>query len=55
MAFGADDPKVGFAKTIATNCNGVTADDRCEAAAKSYACSIDEAHKLGIKFSDLGL
>lgn len=53
MAFGADDIKVTYAREIATECNSVTDDDRCEAAAKLYECSVAAAKKRNIEFKDL--
>lgn len=55
MAYGADDPRVEIARKMSTECAAVTADERCDAATKAYECTVAVAHKLGVKFEDLGL
>lgn len=53
MAFGAEDIRVSQARDIATDCSGVTADDRCEAAVKMYECAVAAGTKRGLKFEEL--
>lgn len=55
MAYGEDDPRVEIARKISSECSGVTADERCDAATKAYECGVAVGQKLGIKFQDLGL
>lgn len=53
MAFGDDDPKVGFARDIANDCIDTTDEDRCEAAFKMYECGFEAGKKRGIDFTDI--
>lgn len=50
---GEDEPKIASAKAVAEACSSVTDADRCEAAAKIFACSVEAAKKHGFDFSML--
>lgn len=53
QAFGTNSPKVEVARKIAEACGAkVTESERCEAATQLYACSKEEATKLGYDFSE---
>lgn len=53
MVFGADDPRVKFARTISTTCADITDADRCEAAEKMHECANKKAKELGIEMKEL--
>lgn len=52
-ALGDNDPRVASAQKVAQACSTVTDPDRCEAAAKIFACSIEEGKKNGFDFAVL--
>lgn len=52
-ALGDNDPRVASAKAVAEDCAGITDADRCEAAAKIFACSIEAGKKHGFDFAVL--
>lgn len=50
-ALGDDDPRIASAQKVAQACSTITDPDRCEAAAKIFACSIEEGKKAGFEFA----
>lgn len=53
MAFDGDASKVQAARDLANACVAVTDADRCEAAAKIFACGDDAAKDRGFSLKDL--
>lgn len=52
-AYGGDASRMEFAREMATSCADVTDGDRCEAAAKIFACTKNLAVARGLTPDDM--